>query len=223
MLEARSLIVSCQADPQSPFNAPTYIRAFARAAVLGGARGLRLEGAANIAAVRPDTNLPVIGLIKRRGAGDVYITPEVRDVAALDVAGADVIAFDATLRARPVAVAALVREIHARSRLALADVSTVAEAEAAVGAGADYVSTTLSGYTSYSPALEDPDLDLISRLAARGIRPLAEGRIRTPAEAQEALARGAYAVVVGGAITRPEALTASFVGALRAPVLRDSP
>lgn len=223
MLEARSLIVSCQADPQSPFDAPHFIRAFAHAAALGGAGGLRLEGAANIAAVRPDTDLPVIGLIKRRDVGEVYITPGLNDVAALDAAGADVIAFDATSRARPVSVAALVREIHACSRLALADVSTVAEAEAAVRVGADYVSTTLSGYTSYSLALEGPDLDLVSRLAARGIRPLAEGRIRTPAEAQEALARGAYAVVVGGAITRPEALTASFVGALRAPAPRDSP
>lgn len=215
MIPARSLIVSCQADDKSPFNAPHYIRAFAQAAILGGADGLRLEGAANIAEVRPDTRLPIIGLIKRRSVGDVYITPELSDVAVIDAAGADIIAFDATLRARPVAVAELVKEIHARSRLALADVSTVAEAEAALEAGADLVSTTLSGYTPYSPALEGPDLDLITHLAAQGFHPLAEGRIRTPAEAQEALARGAYAVVVGGAITRPERLTASFVSALR--------
>ncbi len=217
MLEARSLIVSCQADPRSPFSAPHFIRAFAHAAVLGGAGGVRLEGAANIAAVRPDTDLPVIGLIKRRDAGEVYITPEVHDVAAVDAAGADIIAFGATLRVRPVSVAVLVGEIHARARLALADVSTVEEAEAALEAGADLVSTTLSGYTAYSPAQEGPDLAFITRLAARGIRPLAEGRIRTPAEAREALACGAYAVVVGGAITRPEALTAAFVGALRTP------
>ncbi len=223
MIAERSLIVSCQADLHSPFNAPDYIRAFARAALLGGAGGLRLEGAANIAAVRPDTDLPIIGLIKRRDDfKEVYITPEVSDVAAIDKAGADIIAFDATARPRPVAVGDLINEIHLRSKLALADVSTVAEAEAALEAGADLVSTTLSGYTSYSPALEGPDLGLVASLAARGIRPLAEGRIRTPAEAQEALARGAYAVVVGSAITRPEVLTASFLSALHPHALLGS-
>jgi len=209
-----SLIVSCQADAGSPFHAPEFIRAFAEAAEQGGARGLRLEGARKIAAVRPHTKLPIIGLVKRRGAGEVYITPELSDVAAVDEAGADIVAFDATLRERPVPVEELVAEVHARGRLALADISTVEEAEVALEAGADLVSTTLSGYTPYSPRLEGPDLGLISDLAALGIRPLAEGRIRTPAEAREALARGAYAVVVGSAITRPEVITGWFAAAL---------
>lgn len=211
-----SLIVSCQADAESPFNAPHFIRAFAQAALRSGAAGLRLEGTANIAAVRGDTDLPVIGLIKRRVAGtEVYITPELADVTALGAAGADLIAFDATLRDRPVAVEGLVQEIHARSRLALADISTVAEAEAALEAGADFVSTTLSGYTSTSPRQDGPDLRLVADLASLGIHPLAEGRIRNPAEAQEALRCGAYAVVVGSAITRPEVIAAGFVAALR--------
>lgn len=215
MLPEGSLIVSCQADAESPFHAPHFIRAFAQAAVRGGAAGLRLEGVANLAAVREDTALPIIGLIKRPVAGsEIYITPELSDVAALAAAGADLIAFDATLRDRPVSVERLVQEIHAHSRLALADISTIAEAEAALEAGADFVSTTLSGYTSYSPQQDGPDLKLIADLAARGVRPLAEGRIRNPAEAQEALRLGAYAVVVGSAITRPEVIAAEFVAAL---------
>jgi len=209
------LIVSCQADAESPFVAPEFIRAFALAAVQGGARGLRLEGAANIRAVRGVTALPIIGLVKRRGAfRHVYITPEPADVAAVAEAGADIVAFDATLRERPVGVTELVREANARGLVALADIATVADAEHALAAGADMVSTTLSGYTDSSPQGDGPDFELISALAARGIRPLAEGRIRTPAEAAEALRRGALAVVVGGAITRPEVLTARFVGAL---------
>ncbi len=210
------LIVSCQADDESPMAAPEFIRALALAAIQGGARGLRLEGAANIRAVRGATELPIIGLIKRRGAFEhIYITPELSDAAAVADAGADMVAFDATLRDRPVAVAELVREVHARGLIALADIATVDDAEHALAAGADLVSTTLSGYTDSSPQQAGPDLELIAALAAQGIYPLAEGRIRTPEEAAEALRRGAYAVVVGGAITRPELLTARFAGALR--------
>lgn len=219
MIQEGALIVSCQADAGSPFDHPELIAAFARAAVMGGAAGLRLEGAANITAVRSRESLPIIGLIKRRGGdGDgsdgVYITPDVADVEAVHEAGAGIIAFDATLRPRPVPVAELVREIHARGRLALADIATAKEAVAALYAGADMVSTTLSGYTPYSPKLEGPDLELIGELAALGIRPLAEGRLRTPAEAAAALERGAWAVVVGSAITRPEVVTSWFVAAL---------
>ena len=205
-----ALVVSCQADAGSPFDAPMFIRAFAEAAVRGGAAGLRLEGATNITAVRAEQRVPIIGLVKRRGEGEVYITPGLEDVAAIHHAGADIIAFDATLRERPRSVKSLVEEIHSFSKVALADVSTVEEAEAALDAGADMVSTTLSGYTSYTPKLDGPDLALISKLVARGVRPLAEGRIRTPAEAKEALQRGAYAVVVGSAITRPEVVTGWF-------------
>lgn len=213
-----SLIVSCQADPSSPFHAPEFIVAFARAALLGGAQGLRLESIAHLRAVRPSVDAPIIGLIKRRSPSyAVYITPEPADVRACAEAGADVVAFDATLRERPASVAALVAAAHEAGALALADVSTVAEAEAALEAGADLVSTTLSGYTPYSPQLPGPDLDLISDLAARGIHPLAEGRIRTPAEARAALQRGAYAVVVGSAITRPEVVTGWFRDALEQP------
>jgi putative N-acetylmannosamine-6-phosphate epimerase len=214
-IRAGDLIVSCQADPESPLAAPEFIRALALAAVQGGARGLRLEGTANIRAVREVTELPIIGLVKRQGAfRHVYITPEPADIAAVAEAGANIVAFDATLRERPASVADLVREAHAHGLVALADVATVADAEHAIKAGADLISTTLSGYTASSPRQEGPDFELIKDLVARGVRPLAEGRLRTPAEAAEALRCGALAVVVGGAITRPELLTARFAEAL---------
>jgi N-acylglucosamine-6-phosphate 2-epimerase len=44
---------------------------------------------------------------------------------------------------------------------------------------------------------------------------VAEGRITTPGEARAALDAGAWAVVVGGAITRPQLITARFAAALR--------
>jgi N-acylglucosamine-6-phosphate 2-epimerase len=215
-----TLVVSCQADETSPFNAPAFIAAFAQAALSGGAKALRLEGTANIAQVRPQVDCPVIGLIKKpqRGATSVYITPTLKDVAQLDAAGADIIAFDATLRERPVSVAQLISEIHACGRLAMADISTLSEGVAAAEAGADYVSTTLSGYTTYTLERPKPDLALIESLVSRGIRPVAEGNIRTPAEACAALDAGAFAVVVGSAITRPEVITRWFTEALEPAV-----
>jgi N-acylglucosamine-6-phosphate 2-epimerase len=223
MLKKGSLIVSCQADPGSPFDDPLFIRAFAHAARLGGATALRLQGVSNILAVRNEQTLPIIGLIKRHDPdfGDVYITPEQSDVNDVINAGADIVAFDATLRKRPVPISELIHLIHQRGKLAMADISTAIEAIAALEAGADYVSTTLSGYTHYSPKLYGPDLDLISDLAKRGISPIAEGRIRTPAEAQEALERGAFAVVVGSAITRPDVVTTWFAQELSKVVLGD--
>jgi N-acylglucosamine-6-phosphate 2-epimerase len=211
MLKKASLIVSCQANPGSPFDNPLFIRAFAQAAKLGGASAFRLQGIENITAVRKDQRLPIIGLIKRRMDDyDVYITPEPSDVEDIIQAGADIVAFDATLRKRPTAIADMIDVIHQQQKLAMADISTAIEAIAALDAGADYVSSTLSGYTNYSPKLEGPDLELISDLSMHGIEVIAEGRIRTPAEAREALARGAFAVVIGSAITRPEVITSWF-------------
>ena len=216
MILAGSLIVSCQADPGSPFGKPEFIAAFAEAAVRGAAKALRLEGVANIRTVRAQQSVPLIGLTKRRGGefGDIYITPDFEDVETVAAAGADIIAFDATTRERPVTVKELIETIHDHEKLALADVSTMQEAVWALEAGVDFVSTTLSGYTAYSPKLEGPDLKLISDLVALGIRPIAEGRIRNPEEAREAFERGAHAVVVGSAITRPEVVTGWFRDAL---------
>ncbi|MGL5243758.1 MAG: HisA/HisF-related TIM barrel protein, partial [Sarcina sp.] len=82
--------------------------------------------------------------------------------------------------------------------------------------GVDCVSTTLSGYTSYSRELEGPDLQLISQLKdTLKIPVIAEGRINTPRELVEAFNSGAYACVVGGAITRPQLITKKFTDVIK--------
>jgi N-acylglucosamine-6-phosphate 2-epimerase len=151
------------------------------------------------------------------GCEDVYITPRLADAQAVADAGADIIAVDATNRPHPEGTAAdhLRRVKQATGKLVMADISTEDEAMAAQEAGADVVSTTLSGYTPYSPQQEGPDLELVRRLALRLRIPIvAEGRIATPEEAREALDAGAFAVVVGGAITRPQQITRRFTWAL---------
>ena len=191
--------------------------ALALAAEAGGAAGLRIAGFDDVAAVRARTRLPIIGLVKRETPGTpVTITPSVADVIRLAEAGADIIAFDATRRERPARVADLCAAAHAHGCAAMADVSTQAEAEAAIEAGADIAGTTLAGYTADSPQAETPDFALMRALAAARLPYAAEGRIWTPAEARQALDLGALFVVVGSAITRPDDITRRFVRALEA-------
>jgi N-acylglucosamine-6-phosphate 2-epimerase len=213
------LVVSCQAPPGDPLHGPVFMAAMARAAVLGGAAGIRANGPADIQAVRRAVDVPVVGLWKD-GAEGVYITPTVRHARAVVDAGAQIVAIDATGRSRPdrSTVPEVIEGLRRTHRcLVMADVSTLNEGVVAVSSGADLVATTLSGYTPYSPQRPGPDLELVAALAARVDVPVvAEGRIGTPQEARAALDAGAWTVVVGGAITRPQLITARFVAALQA-------
>ena len=216
---ASSLVVSCQPVPEGPLDHPDQVVGFALAALASGGRGLRIEGIANLKAVRAATDAPIIGLIKRDlDNSPIRITPFLEDVAALAEAGADIIAFDATDRVRPVAVAELCKAVHAHGKLAMADISNIEEARAAVALGVDVVGTTMSGYTG-GPEPSDPDFPLLAAAVRLGRPVIAEGRMRVPEQAAEAIRLGAHGVVVGSAITRPEHIThwfADAIGAARA-------
>ncbi|MDQ2687013.1 MAG: N-acetylmannosamine-6-phosphate 2-epimerase [Armatimonadota bacterium] len=212
------LIVSCQALPHEPLFGAEVMARMAVAAQNGGAVGIRANSPVDIAAIRAACLLPLIGLSKVEMPGsDVYITPTLADALAVAEAGADIIALDATARTRPEGDAAgFIRRVQEiTGRLVLADISTEDEALAAQEAGAEFISTTMSGYTPYSPQQTEPDLDLIRRLAPQMRVPLiAEGRIATPEQARAALDAGAWAVIVGGAITRPQQITERFARAI---------
>ncbi|MBC8101291.1 MAG: N-acetylmannosamine-6-phosphate 2-epimerase [Cytophagales bacterium] len=216
------LIVSCQALPDEPLFGSEIMARLAVAAKAGGAVGIRANTPPDIRAIRaavPD--LPLIGLFKVvvPGFEDVYITPRLEEALLTAEAGADIIAVDATLRPHPEGTTAdLIRAVkQATGRLVMADIDTEAAALAAIEAGADVLSTTLSGYTPESPSRPGPDLELVRRLTTLRlpIPVIAEGRIATTEEARAARDAGAFAVVVGGAITRPQQITHRFAEALR--------
>jgi N-acylglucosamine-6-phosphate 2-epimerase len=216
------LIVSCQALEGEPLFGTEIMAKLALAAKQGGAVGIRANTPVDIAAIkRTVPELPLFGLWKVVVAGfeEVYITPRLREAVAVAEAGAEIIALDATLRPHPEGTTAeLITAIKRETRrLVLADIDNEASALAAIEAGADAISTTLSGYTPDSPQLPGPDLTLVERLAARQLPvPLfAEGRIHSPEDARRALDAGAFAVIVGGAITRPAQITQRFAAALR--------
>ncbi len=212
------LIVSCQAEAGSPLHGPQFMAAMAQAAVRGGATGIRTNGAEDIQAVKTAVAVPVIGIYKYVVMGyDVYITPDLKRVRTVVEAGADVVALDATLRPHPEGTAAeFIKLVRAEFRLPIfADVATVEEGVAAARAGADYLGTTLSGYTTYLPDMGGPDLELVQELARATDTPvIAEGRYWTPELVKRAFDLGAYAVVVGTAITNPQAITKRFADAL---------
>ncbi|MFD0957994.1 N-acetylmannosamine-6-phosphate 2-epimerase [Paenibacillus chungangensis] len=210
------LIVSCQATEEEEFYGEGLMKRFAIAAERSGAVGIRANTPQDIRDIREHVKLPIIGLWKREYSdSEVYITPTITEVRAVIAAGADIVALDGTLRNRPQGetLADVVNEIKTNSSaLVMADISTVEEGIAAEQLGCDLLSTTLSGYTSYSPQQKDPDFQLVTELSKRVKIPvLAEGRIQSPEQALHCLQQGAYAVVVGGAITRPHQIAKRYV------------
>ncbi|MDN3920325.1 N-acetylmannosamine-6-phosphate 2-epimerase [Roseateles violae] len=208
------LIVSCQPVENGPLDDDEVVLRLALAALSGGASAVRIEGAARVARVRQGITAPIIGIVKRDLADSpVRITPLMEDVQALLRAGADVIAVDATERVRPVPVRELLQAIHAGGAVAMADCSCLADARAAAALGFDIVGTTLSGYTS-DEVPSEPDYELLASLSRQLPRVMAEGRYNTPEQAAQAIQLGAWAVTVGTAITRTEAVAAWFKTAL---------
>ncbi|PZA06279.1 MULTISPECIES: N-acetylmannosamine-6-phosphate 2-epimerase [unclassified Meiothermus] len=214
------LIVSCQARAGSPLYGPRFMAAMAKAAERGGAGGIRANGAEDIRAIRAVTQLPIIGIDKRLDPqGNVIITPDLESARRVVEAGADLVALSCAFyqRLNLPELHALIREIQAELGVpVMADCSTLEEGLWAAEAGADLLASTLSGYTPATQGLgQGPDLELVALLARQTSVPVvAEGRIWTPQEARAALEAGAYAVVVGTAITNPTEITRRFVEAL---------
>lgn len=213
--EIRGLIVSCQAPADSPLHDPVVIAAMAQAAVNQGAVGVRIDTPYHVSAVREKVKQPIIGLWKQQIPGyEVYITPRYEDAEAIASAGADIIAIDATLRQRPnrETVAGLIKRIHNElGKLVMADVDTIESAIAAADAGADIVGTTLYGYTNETKHLSPPGFELLTQMVQKlDIPVICEGGISSPQMAREALNLGAYAVVVGTAITGIDYLVKAY-------------
>jgi N-acylglucosamine-6-phosphate 2-epimerase len=219
------LIVSCQADAGLPMAHPDILAAVAETVMLAQPAGLRLSLPENIKAIRPVTSRPIIGIYKKDYADSpVFITPTLAEAMAVYESGADVIALDATDRPRPgnVLLKTLVHDILSQVDVPLmADISTLREGLMAMDLGFEYISTTLSGYTKETKNNVDPDapdfnlLEHLCHAASAPLHIIAEGRIWTPEQAKRAFDCGAFAIVVGSAITRPNLITQRFLKAIK--------
>ncbi|WP_043931035.1 N-acetylmannosamine-6-phosphate 2-epimerase [Bacillus sp. EB01] len=210
------LIVSCQALEEEPLHGSTIMSKMAIAAQEGGAVGIRANSPTDIKEIKQAVDLPVIGLYKKNYQdSEIYITPTIKEVGEVVAAGADIVAFDATFRVRPGGqqLDDFVKEIKSTfpSTLLMADIATVEEGLHAVELGCDVISTTLAGYTPYTEHITKFDRDLLATLVEKaGCPVVAEGRVNTPELAAECIRAGAFAVVVGSAITRPQEITKHF-------------
>ncbi len=216
LIPPRSLAVSCQARADNPLHGPAFMAAMAQAAEQGGALALRVNGPADIAAIRAVSRLPIIGILKRwDDRFPVYITPDFASAEAIAVAGADIIALDATDRPRDgQPLDRLIARIRDElGKPVFADCATLEDGVRAAALGASYIATTLSGYTPETEARKalGPDIALIEALAkAVSVPIIAEGRFEQPEQLELAFAAGAHAVVVGTAITNPREITRRF-------------
>jgi len=207
----KSLIASCQPIPQGPMDKSSIILAIAKSSLIGGAKGLRIEGEKNIKLIKKNLNVPIIGLIKRNLLNyPVIITPYLSDVEKIAKAGADIIAFDATNRNRPESIINIINRIKKYNKISMADCSSMNDIRNAIKCNVDIISTTLSGYTG-DKIPKNPDFQLLKKSINLKIPIIAEGRFNTPFLAKKAIIMGAHSVVVGTALNRVEIITNNFV------------
>ena len=217
------LIVSCQALPDEPLHSDFIMARMAVAAKEGGASGIRANSVVDIAAIQKAVDLPIIGIIKRDYEGaDVYITATMKEVDELMTVRPNIIALDATTSTRPNGES--LKEFFQKAKekypdqLWMADCSTIDEMLTADQLGFDFIGTTLVGYTKQSQGdkIESNDFEIIRKALSKLSHPLiAEGNIDTPDKVHRVLELGAYSVVVGSAITRPQLITKKFVEATK--------
>ena len=220
----KALVVSCQALENEPLHSDFIMSRMALAAVEGGAAGIRANSVVDIKAIKAQVSLPVIGIIKRDYPdSDVFITATLREIDELMTVAPEIIALDATQRKRPGGdtLVALVSEIRHRypQVLLMADIATLDDARIAGELGFDCLGTTLYGYTAETAGhrLPENDLQFLKEVLSIATIPvIAEGNVDTPELAAQCLALGAHSVVVGGAITRPQQITARFTRAINA-------
>lgn len=216
------MIISCQAVSGEPLyvEEKSVMYLMARAAKMAGTPAIRTSGIRDVIAIKEETGLPVIGLVKIQYPGfEGYITPTMKEVDELVSAGSDVVALDCTLRKRGdgITVNDFIKKIRDKypDLILMADISNYEEGVNAWKCGVDIVGTTMSGYTDYTPKLDQPDYELMRRLAEDiDIPVIGEGKIHYPDQAVKALETGVWSIVVGGAITRPLEIANRFMEAI---------
>ena len=213
------LIVSCQALEHEPLYTKEggVMPLMAKAAAQSGAVGIRANTVRDITQIKAVVDLPVIGIIKKDYPGTpMYITVTMKEVDELVACGVDILAVQGTGALRPdgQTSADFIRAVKEKypGQLVMADCDNIENAMVCAAAGADF----MRGYTPETKGIDDVDFGFIAQLAREcPARIIAEGHIHTPEQAVQALYAGAFALVVGGAITRPAEITARYTAAIK--------
>jgi len=183
LLSSQEIIVSSQAVAGSVLHDPEALTRIAMDAIAGGATALRLASADTVRLAKSRVTVPIIGLIKTERANfEPRITAISQEIHQLKEAGAGIVAIDATHRNRPEPL------------------------KASLDRGATYVATTMAGYTKDREATAGPDFELLEKVIALGGKTVLEGRVSNAQHIRQAFDLGAYAVVIGRAVTSPQTI-----------------
>ena len=226
------IVVSCQAIPGNPLEreCARNMLLMAECAALGGAIGFRANSPENIKPIKekyPD--MPMIGIWKIMTPGNpIYITPTMKEVDALAELGCEIIALDLTNQINTTTgkyAWEIIKDIKAKypDICIMADIDNVDDAVIAYLEGADFISTTMNGYTANSKVREvsgqtdgEPNFENLReiRAALPDAFILFEGRLYTREDCVNAFKFGANCLCVGKAITNPYKMTERLVGAV---------
>lgn len=207
-VEPRTVIISVQAVPRSNLASVEILHRIALDVVAGGATALRLAGSDVIAEVRKSVKATILGISKIERPGfKARITQSCEEICKLAAAGAQIVGIDSTLRAHPEPLMELYKCARENQVEVLADIDNLPSARAAIDLGADYVATTMAGYTDARPVTAGPDFELLADVINLGKPTVLEGRVRGSGDVTRAFEIGAHAVVVGRAVTSPRDIT----------------
>lgn len=204
-------------------NTPEYRTAVIKAVETGGAVGIKCL-IQDVRGIKEVTDLPVM----------VTAIPNLETAKKAIESGADILAINATDVSE---ASELIKKIKDELKIpVMAELATPWDGKVVEKAGVDMVSTDRCGYTKeevrkremlifnrgkeYTDLLaketeKEPDIEAVHLLSKElEIPVLCEGRIWTPEQACYALKAGAYAVIVGGSITKPNIITCRFVQAM---------
>lgn len=215
ILKFHEIIVSSQAVAGSALRDPEALSRIGIDAIAGGASALRLAGVETLALAKPRVNVPIVALIKTERANfEPRITAISQEIHQLKEAGAEIVAIDATNRDRPEPLHNLFDTALNNKLEIFADIATLDEAKESMDRGATYIATTMSGYTKDRAMTAGPDFELLEKVIALGGKTVLEGRVSTADHIRQAFDLGAYAVVIGRAVTSPQTILKEILGSV---------
>ncbi|MGI9118131.1 MAG: phosphotransferase [Minisyncoccia bacterium] len=213
------IIVSCQSRPDQPFyNDVSVLKKMIDSVILGGAKGVRINGTELIKYTKEKhPSVFIIGtkkVISKSSPKFGWVTPDIKSAKEIITCKPHSIVVDASERLHTKdSLIEIIKKIRNNSPEILigCDVGKFSEAKRAIDSGADFVLTTCTQAETRENQTQEKHIALLKRLVRNKIPTVAEGGIEQTKDIQIILSTGIRSVVIGKAITDPVFNTQKFV------------